>query len=109
LAGGGVLHAGASAELAALARRLRAPVITTVLGKGALPETDPWSLGDMNSAPGSEAYGAADLVLALGTRFVQVDTRWPWFRPPRRLLHLDADPREIGRVFPPDVGIAADP
>src|SRR5262249_53790377 len=109
LAGDGVLHAGATALLGSLARRLHAPVITTVLGKGALPETDPWSLGDMTSAPGSEGYGAADLLLAIGTRFVQVDTRWNWFRPPRRLIHVDADEREIGRVLRPEIGIAADP
>ena len=47
-----------------LARRILTALIpyliTTVLGKGAIPETDPWSLGDMNSDAGSEAYGAAE-------------------------------------------------
>jgi acetolactate synthase-1/2/3 large subunit len=109
LAGDGVLHAGATEALGALATLLRAPVVTTVMGKGALPEDHPWSLGDSNSGPGAAAYGEHDLLLAVGVRFVQVDTRWPWFFPPRRLVHLDADAREVGRVFPPEVGLAGHP
>lgn len=109
LAGGGILHSGATGELQRLAALLQAPVVTTVMGKGTIPEEDPWSLGDSNSAAGSAAYPEHDLLLAAGVRFVQVDTRWPWFFPPRRLVHVDADAREIGRVFPPEVGLAADP
>ena len=109
LAGDGVLHAGASGELGRLAEVLRAPVVTTVMGKGALSERHPWSLGDSNSEPGSRAYREHDLLLAVGVRFVQVDTRWGWFFPPGNLVHVDADEREIGRAYPPAVGIAADP
>lgn len=109
LAGDGVLHAEASKALGELASRLRAPVVTTVLGKGALPEDHPWSLGDSNSPPGSAAYGDHDLLLAVGVRFVQVDTRWPWFFPPRRLVHLEADPREIGRMYETEVGLCGHP
>lgn len=108
-AGAGVLHAGATEALGRVASRLRAPVVTSVLGKGALPEEHPYSLGDSNSTAGSAAYGEHDALVAVGTRFVQVDTRWPWFSPPRRLVHVDADAREIGRVFPAEVGLAADP
>jgi thiamine pyrophosphate-dependent acetolactate synthase large subunit-like protein len=109
LAGDGVLHAGGSDALGALADAAGAPVITTVLGKGALPDAHAWSLGDMNSPAGQAAYQVADLVVAVGVRFVQVDTRWPWFRPPRRLVHIDADRRELGRVFAPEYGLCADP
>ena len=108
LAGDGVLHADATETLGELATLLRAPVITTVLGKGALPETHAWSLGDSNSAAGSQAYGEHDLLLAVGERFTQVDTRWPWFFPPKRLIHLDADAREIGRLYAPEVGVVGD-
>lgn len=108
-AGGGVLHSEGSAALGALAERLGAPVVTSVLGKGALPEDHPWSLGDSNSEAGSAAYAQHDLLLAIGTRFTQVDTRWLWFFPPRRLVHLDADARELGRQFPTDTGVACDP
>jgi acetolactate synthase-1/2/3 large subunit len=105
LAGDGVLHADATTALGKLVTRLRAPVVTTVMGKGALPELHPWSLGDSNSAAGSAAYPEHDLLLAVGERFTQVDTRWPWFSPPRRLVHLDADAREIGRIYAPEVGL----
>ncbi len=105
LAGDGVLHEAAGCELMRLAERLGAPVVTTVLGKGTVDEMHPWSLGDSNSPAGSAAYGHHDLLLAVGVRFVQVDTRWPWFFPPRNLIHLDADPREIGRVYPTRVGL----
>lgn len=108
LAGDGVLHSDATESLGALATLLRAPVVTTVLGKGALAENHPWSLGDSNSGPGSSAYAEHDLLLAVGVRFVQVDTRWPWFFPPRRLVHLDADRREIGREYPVEVGMIGD-
>jgi thiamine pyrophosphate-dependent acetolactate synthase large subunit-like protein len=109
LAGDGILHAGGSAALGELASALRSPVVTTVMGKGALPEDHAWSLGDSNSAAGSEAWQEHDLVLALGARFVQVDTRWPWFFPPRRLVHVDADVRELNRVYPAEAGLAVDP
>ncbi len=108
-AGDGVAHAGASEALGSLAETLRAPVITNVLGKGAVNEEHPWSLGDSNSTPGSAAYGEHDLLLAVGARFVQVDTRWPWFFPPRRLVHLEADAREIGRVYPAEVPLCGSP
>jgi len=108
LAGDGVLHSAAADALGTLAGVLRAPVITTVMGKGALPEDHPWSLGDANSPAGSAAYPQHDALLAVGARFVQVDTRFRWFSPPRRLVHLDADARELGRVFASEVGIAAD-
>lgn len=108
-AGDGILHAGASDALGELATALRAPVVTTVMGKGALREDHPWSLGDSNSAAGSAAWGEHDLILALGVRFVQVDTRWPWFTAPQRLVHVDADARELNRVYPADVALAGDP
>jgi acetolactate synthase-1/2/3 large subunit len=109
LADDGVLHSGAWSELGDVAAALRAPVITTVLGKGALPDDHPWALGDMNSTPGSTLYPEADLVFAVGCRFVQVDTRWPFFQAPPRLIHLDADATEIGRSYAPEVGLAGDP
>ncbi|MFN3649123.1 MAG: thiamine pyrophosphate-binding protein [Armatimonadota bacterium] len=108
-AGDGVLHADASGALGALAALLRAPVVTSVGGKGALPEHHEWALGDSNAGAGSAAYGEHDLLLAVGERFTQVDTRWPWFFPPRRLVQVDADAREVGREFRPEVGLFADP
>jgi acetolactate synthase-1/2/3 large subunit len=108
LAGAGVLHSGAWEALGEVASALRAPVITTIQGKGALPETHPWSLGDMNSPAGRAAYPRSDRVFAVGCRFAQTDTRWPWFGPPPGLIHLDADPTEVGRAYPTEVGLTGD-
>jgi acetolactate synthase-1/2/3 large subunit len=108
LADDGVLHSGAWSELIELAGRLGAPVITTIQGKSCLPESHPWSLGDMNSAAGQAAYPLADVVFAVGCRFGQTDIRWPWFSEPARLVHLDADATEIGRLFPVEVGLIGD-
>jgi acetolactate synthase-1/2/3 large subunit len=108
LADDGVLHAGAWVELALLAERLGAPVITTIQGKSSLPEDHPWSFGDMNSPAGQAAYPLADAVFAVGCRFAQTDIRWPWFTPPPRLVHLDADPTEIGRLYPAEIGLVGD-
>jgi acetolactate synthase I/II/III large subunit len=109
LADDGVLHAGAWSELAALAERLEAPVVTTIQGKSGIAEAHPWSLGDMNSPAGQAAYPVADAVFAVGCRFAQTDTRWPWFTPPPRLVHLDADPTEVGRLYSPEVSLVGDP
>jgi acetolactate synthase-1/2/3 large subunit len=108
LADDGVLHAGAWGELAALAERLEAPVVTTIQGKSGIAEEHPWSLGDMNSLAGQAAYPLADAVFAVGCRFAQTDTRWPWFTPPPRLVHLDADPTEVGRLYLPEVSLVGD-
>jgi acetolactate synthase-1/2/3 large subunit len=108
LAGGGVLHSGAWETLGEVATTLRAPVVTTIQGKGALPDGHPWALGDMNSPSGSAAYPMADLLFAVGCRFAQTDTRWPWFTPPSRLIHLDADASEVGRAYRAEVGLVGD-
>ena len=108
LADDGVLHASAWDELAELAERLGAPVLTTIQGKSSLPEDHPCSLGDMNSPAGQAAYPLADVVFAVGSRFAQTDVRWPWFTPPPRLIHLDADPTEIGCLYPPEIGLVGD-
>ena len=70
VAGGGVIAASATAELQAVARRLRAPVITSVMGRGAIPETDPLWLGVLpNQRATKAALEAADVILAVGCRF----------------------------------------
>jgi acetolactate synthase-1/2/3 large subunit len=108
LADDGVLHSEAWDALGALVTALQAPVITTIQGKSCIPESHPWSLGDMNSPAGQAAYAAADVLFAVGCRFGQTDIRWPWFTPPARLIHLDADPAEIGRLYPVEVGLVGD-
>src|SRR4029453_12267527 len=70
IAGGGVVGAGAEVQLLALAQRLGAPVVTTVNGRGAIPETHALALGNFAQSRGvAAALAAADVTLAIGTRF----------------------------------------
>ena len=108
-AGGGAIGSNAGDELRQLAERLQAPVFTTVLGKGVLPEDHPLAAGNALLHPASRAFLAeCDLMLAVGTRFTEEETdRWA-LRMPDSLIHIDIDPEEIDRNYPATVGIVAD-
>lgn len=112
LAGQGVILSGAEAELRELAERAGIPVITTLLGIGALPETHPLSLG-MAGMHG-EAYTnlaiqEADLLIAIGARFDdRVTGAVPHFAPKARIVHIDIDPAEIGKNVAVDLPIVGD-
>ena len=113
VAGGGVISAGASSELAALARRLSAPVITSVMGRGSIPETDPLWLGVLpNYRSTQAALERADVILAVGCRFAHRSTKGLLlkldFKPEQALIHLDIDPSVIGLMHTPAVGIVGD-
>lgn len=113
VAGGGVVAAGAAAELGALARRLQAPVITTVMGRGALSERDPLWQAVLPDRHASEApLREADVVLAVGCRFAARSTQGLLlnlsFGPEQTLIHLDIDPAVIGRVYKPQVAVVGD-
>jgi thiamine pyrophosphate-dependent acetolactate synthase large subunit-like protein len=113
IAGGGVIAADAAGELQALARRLGAPVVTTVMGRGAISEADPLWLGVLpNGRATAEALAAADVVLAVGCRFAHRSTRGLLlqlaFRPEQALIHLDLDPAVFGRLHLPTLGLAGD-
>jgi len=111
-AGGGVITSNAAPELAALARRTRIPVTTTLMGKGGFPETDPLSLGMLGmhgTAYANYAINAADVILAVGARFDdRVTGRLSDFAPGARFIHIDIDPAEIGKNKPAHVPIVAD-
>ena len=109
-AGGGCREADLSAELLELAEALNAPVITTPEGKGAIPEDHPHSLGTYyyGHGPGYLALPQADVILAVGSR-LNLTPPTPWnIQPHQQLIQIDADPEELGRNFPAQVGIAAD-
>ena len=99
-AGGGLIRAGASDALTRLAERLQSPVFTTTLGKGAIPEDHPLSAGNTLLHPAGRDYlQTCDLMLAVGTRFKEIETeRWR-LKLPERLIHMDIDPAEIGRNY----------
>lgn len=116
VAGHGVEISDASASLAALAHDFNVPIATTPLGKGVIDVRSPLSLGSTGrngTYMANQATRNADVVLALGTRFDdRATSAWlPGYTyriPPTRLIHVDIDPQEIGRNYPPTLGIAGD-
>lgn len=108
-AGGGVNISGAAHELTALAERLGAPVVTTIEGRGSIPEVHELSLGFRTDRLLSmEIFEDADLVFAVGTRFQNYATR-VWTLPmPENLIHVDVDPGVIGRNYSASVAVVGD-
>jgi acetolactate synthase-1/2/3 large subunit len=108
-AGGGVVEAEATAELAALADHLAAPVITTFAGRGVAPHDHPWLVGLPPHEPEVAAYVAgADLMLAVGTAFDGPMTcNWTMSRPPT-LVSVNVSEIDLTTNFAPDVGVLGD-
>lgn len=104
LAGGGVMHSGAGAELTALAEQISAAVGSTLTGKGAIAEDHPLSVGvtgSMGTAAAAAALAEADVVLLAGTKAGGGATfGWTLPRADQAVLQLDIDPAELGRAFP---------
>jgi acetolactate synthase-1/2/3 large subunit len=103
--GGGVLGSGAWHELRRLATLLQAPVMMTANGKGALSDRDPLA---QNILGAIELLRDADVVLAVGTRFVDPATAKWGLGPGRTVIQLDIDAEEIGRNYPVTVALEAD-
>lgn len=110
VAGGGVIAAGADKQLTALAEKLDAPVITTVDGRGSIPEDHRLCIGNYYGSAGIyQAIAEADLTLAFGTKFaVGVDGGGARFTPPGELIQVDIDPNMVGRTHHAALGIVAD-
>jgi acetolactate synthase-1/2/3 large subunit len=114
ICGGGVVIAGAEADLQAVAERLGAPVASTVSGHGSIADNHPLAVGVVGSNGGTMPTRAlvelADLVVFVGCRAGSVTTeRWRFPAPGRvKLIHIDADPAVIGASYPTDVAIVAD-
>ena len=111
-AGAGVLHAGAAAELAELARKSRIPVATSLLGLGGFPEADPLSLG-MLGMHGFEytnyAVAQCDLLLGIGARFDDRVTGKPEdFARRAKKVHIDIDPSSINKTVVVDYPVVGD-
>jgi acetolactate synthase-1/2/3 large subunit len=105
-AGSGVGWAGAGELLRQVAERLGAPVLTSQLGKGAIPADHPLHVGNWASErPVQELLARSDAMLAVGTRFTYFPTRGWSLRLPPKLVHVDLDPAEIGRNYPVSVGV----
>lgn len=116
IAGGGVLAAGASAQLKALAEYLGIPVATTFQGKSAFPEDhelSAWLPGSKGTTVGNKICSNADVLLAVGCRFAD-ETASSYKKgvsfeiPPTKLIHIDLSESQIGKNYPVEVGIIGD-
>jgi acetolactate synthase-1/2/3 large subunit len=110
--GGGVLKAGATEGLRKLAELTGMPVVTTLMARGAFPDSHPQHLGMPGmhgSVPAVFALQKADLLVALGARFDdRVTGRLDSFAPDAKIVHADIDPAEIGKNRHADVPIVGD-
>ena len=111
-AGGGILKARAAEALRALAERTGFPVVTTLMARGAFPDSHPQCLG-MPGMHGNytavTAMQRADLLIALGARFDdRVTGRVDAFAPDAKVVHVDIDAAELHKVRRADVAIAGD-
>ena len=112
MAGGGIVSSHACAELTELAEKLDAPVVTTLMGKGAMRCSNPHNLGPVGmhgSKYANLAVTECDLLLAVGARFSdRVTGKVDEFAPHAKVIHIDIDPAEIGKIIDPDVPIVGD-
>lgn len=115
-AGNGVLLAEAWDELKGLAETCAMPVATTLMAKGAFPEDHPLACGMTGiwgTRVANETMRGADVIAAVGTAFGEADcSSWrpehTFAIPPARLIQIDIDPQEIGKIYPVEVGIVGD-
>ena len=112
LAGGGVRISNAHPEVLELAEKIPAFVVTTLMGKGAIPEEHPLCLGFIGmhgTKYGNLAVMDADLIIAVGCRFSDRTVgKFDEFAPDAKIIHIDIDPAEIGKNVRVDVPIVGD-
>jgi tartronate-semialdehyde synthase len=113
VAGGGIVNADAADLLVSFAELVGVPVIPTLMGWGTIPDDHPLMVG-MVGLQTSHRYGnatmlEADFVLGIGNRWANRHTGGlDTYRRGRRFVHVDIEPTQIGRVFPPDYAIVSD-
>ena len=112
LAGGGVLLGNAQEELKKLAETMRIPVVTTVMGKGALPSRHPYYIGNSGMHgryAANIAVSECDVLFSIGTRFNdRITGDLNEFAPKAKIVHIDIDTAAISRNVVVDVPIVAD-
>jgi len=111
-AGGGIVAAGAAAELKEFVERADTPAVVTLMGLGSLPSEHPNFIsmpGMHGSYAANQALTNCDVLIALGVRFDdRVTGRLAAFAPHAKVIHVDIDPAEIGKNRAPDVPIVGD-
>jgi len=110
--GGGIIRSGASKELLKLAEAVGAPVVTTLMARGAFPDSHEQNLGMPGmhgTVPAVLALQQSDLLITLGARFDdRVTGKAALFAPNAKVIHVDIDPAEIGKIREADVPIVGD-
>ena len=110
--GGGVVRARAAAELRVFAEATGAPVVTTLMARGAFPDSHTQNLGMPGmhgTVPAVLALQESDLIVALGARFDdRVTGKADEFAPNAQVVHVDIDPAEISKIRTADVPIVGD-
>lgn len=111
--GGGVTLSQSETKVIALAEALQIPVITTYMAKGGIPEDHPLNAGhvgiQVGQPIGNKVFLDSDVVLAIGCRFSDRHTGdLKIYRGERKFIHVDVEETQIGKVFPPTLGIVAD-
>ena len=111
--GGGVMLARACEEFVALAEHLQIPVIPTYMAMGGIPADHPLYGGmvgiQTSTRGGNKLFLESDVVLCIGNRFADRHTGdVTVYRGERKFIHIDIEPTQLGKVFPPDLGIVAD-
>lgn len=110
--GGGVIRAEGSEQLRTFAEATGAPVVTTLMARGAFPDSHPQHLGMPGmhgTVPAVLALQDSDLIVALGARFDdRVTGKAALFAPNAKVVHVDIDPAEISKIRTADVPIVGD-
>lgn len=111
-AGGGVISAGAAESLHELVEHTRIPLVTTLMGKGAIPESHPLALGmvGMHGKPAANlALSSCDLLIGIGVRFSDRVTGKPHnFLPQTKIIHVDIDPAELCKNIEAEIPVVCD-
>lgn len=112
LIGGGVRISGAGDELTRLSERMRIPVITTIMGKGAIPTDHPLYVGNIGmygNYASNKAVSECDVLFAIGVRFSdRITGRIEDFAPNAKIIHVDIDTASISRNIVVNVPIVSD-
>ncbi len=112
IAGNGAVRTGASAHLRRLVDITNIPVVSTYMGKGAIPDDDPRSLMTLDSGPAAEAsdaIGDADLIITVGYDIAEHNpAQWHRKRITAPIVHVDSQPAEVYEAYNPEVEIVAD-
>jgi len=113
MAGGGVLTSGGEAELVRLAELLDVPVQSTLMGWGVIPDDHRLSQGLVGIQTAhiwaDQSFLASDLVIGIGNRWANRHTGdLDVYRGTRTFVHIDIEPTQIGKIFPPDFGVVSD-